>query len=247
MQDKTNLANWDSVFRSKNAVLQIKATVDGVEYLGYNGSVGVWSAKTSTALFERLQAGNCAVRMLDLEMFPQSGVVISRAAEIKLYARLAILDGNNQPTTVTGYIPKGTFYIDTRETEESSGMLTVQAYDAMRKTEVSFAQSGNQGIFPMTDINAVNEICQRIGVTLDPRTQAILTRGYQIQYTGYGEGAYTMREVLGYIGAMYAGNWIINDLGYAQLIVIGDIPEETNYLVDENGDPITIGGVKILV
>ena len=247
MQDKTNLANWDTVFHSGNAVLQIKITVNGVEYTGFNGTVGVWSAKTSTSLFEKLQAGNCSVRKLDLELFPDESVTIPRAAEIKLYARLAILDGNNQPTTVTGYIPKGTFYIDTREVEKSSGMLSIEAYDAMRKTEVSFAQSGNQGVFPMTDINAINEICQRIGVTLDPRTAAVMTRGYQIQYTGYGEGAYTMREVMGFIGAMYAGNWIINDLGYAQMIVLGDIPEETNYLVDENGSAITIGGVKILV
>lgn len=105
----------------------------------------------------------------------------------------------------------------------------------------------------MIDIDVVKEIAERIGAKLvdgsriDPRTVAILTRRYQVQYPGYGDSAYTMREVLGYIGAMYAGNWVTNDVGQLRLIVLGDIPDETHLLIEEHGDYIVIGGVRILV
>ena len=56
-----------------------------------------------------------------------------------------------------------------------------------------------------------------------------------------------MRELLQFIGQMYAGNWWINDMDKLMLVGLGDFPAETNYLVTENGDSILIGGYKILV
>jgi hypothetical protein len=43
------------------------------------------------------------------------------------------------------------------------------------------------------------------------------------------------------------GNWVITDEGKLLLLRLGDIPEETSYLVTEYGGAITLGGVKILV
>ena len=56
-----------------------------------------------------------------------------------------------------------------------------------------------------------------------------------------------MREVLSGIAVSNCGNWIITDGGKLRLIVYGDIPAETNYLIDENGYAILFGGVRILV
>lgn len=56
-----------------------------------------------------------------------------------------------------------------------------------------------------------------------------------------------MREVLGYIAVSNAGNWIITDEGKLLLVKFGDIPAETNYLVEEGGFAITFGGDRILV
>ena len=181
--------------------------------------------------------GNCCAKTLNLVLRNPSE--IPRMAMIKMRFRL------NDGTTQSEWVPKGTFFIDTRD--ESNELLTIVAYDAMLKCDQPFMQSGNQGNWPRTDIAVVNDICTRIGVTLDSRTTPIITSGYQVQYPGYGEGAYTIREVLGYIGSMYAGNWIITDQNTLRLIGYGDIPAETNYLVTEDGDAILIGGYRILV
>jgi hypothetical protein len=56
-----------------------------------------------------------------------------------------------------------------------------------------------------------------------------------------------MREVLGFIAAMYGGNWVITKEGKLSLITLAGLPEETNYLVTNFGNPITFGGDRILV
>lgn len=190
--------------------------------------------------------GGTVCRELDITL--RDPGAIPRAAEIKIEMRLVVKDELAEHILQAAeWLPKGTFYIDTRKDDKETGGLVIHAVDAMRKTETPFMRPGDQGEWPRTDISVVEEICERIGVTLAPRTRAVLTRGYLVQYPGFGDGAYTMREVLGYVGAMYAGNWVINDLGQAQLLMLGDIPPETHYLIEEHGDIILIGGVRILV
>ena len=88
---------------------------------------------------------------------------------------------------------------------------------------------------------------ERWNTGIDNRTDIIIRNAYSVQYPGYGEEAYTVREVLGYIGAFYAGNWIINDSGQLRLLVLGDIPAETYYLITEDGDRITLGGDRLVM
>ena len=91
--------------------------------------------------------------------------------------------------------------------------------------------------------DAVAEICHLMDVELDSRT--VLNGSYTIDYPA---NDWTLRDVLGFIGAAHAGNWIITNEGKLLLIpLFGGMPAETNYLVTENGNPITFGGVRILV
>jgi hypothetical protein len=53
--------------------------------------------------------------------------------------------------------------------------------------------------------------------------------------------------VLGYIAAMYAGSFVMSDLGELRLIPINNIPKETRRLIDQSGNAILFGGVRILV
>ena len=96
--------------------------------------------------------------------------------------------------------------------------------------------------FPMTMQAAVEEIARLMGVAIDPRT--VLSTAYTIDYPANN---YTLRDVLRYIAAAHAGNFIITDAGQLRLVTFGEIPPETNYLVEENGDAITFGGDRILV
>lgn len=220
---------------ASGAPKEIRAIIAGVVY----GQDKIVSANSVSSVIDTpASIGSCIAKELSIDLFEP--YEIPRMAEITMQIRLN--DGSQQ----SEWIPKGTFFIDTRTTD--GRVLRVKAFDAMLKTEQAFTQSEEQGSWPRTDITVVNQICSRIGVTLDSRTAAIITSGYQIQYPGYGEGAYTMREVLGFIGSMYAGNWIITDENKLRLLVLGDIPDDiTNLLITEYGEYIVMGGYRIRV
>lgn len=214
---------------------EVRAIIAGVTY----GQTKIVSATSKAALMDKAATiGNCVAKELNLVL--RNPGSIPRMAQIQMQFRL------NDGTQQSEWLPKGTFFIDTRD--EGNGVLTIDAFDPMLKCDQSFTTSGEQGSWPRTDITVVNQICSRIGVTLDSRTAAIITAGYTIQYPGFGEGAYSMREILGFIGSMYAGNWIITDENKLRLLVLGDMPnDDTNLLITEYGEYITMGGFRIRV
>lgn len=218
-----------------NAPKEVQAIIAGTVY----GQDKIVSANSKAALMDKAATiGNCVAKELNLVL--RNPGEIPRMAEIRMQFRL------NSGTQQSEWLPKGTFFIDTRD--EGNGVLTIDAFDPMLKCDQSFTTSGEQGTWPRTDITVVNQICSRIGVTLDSRTAAIITSGYTIQYPGFGEGAYTMREILGFIGSMYAGNWIITEENKLRLLVLGDMPDDsTSLLITEYGEYITMGGYRIRV
>lgn len=226
-------------------------------YYGYDdpdnpNGAQIISATTRAAMFDsELSIGNCIAKELNLVLTNFTGFpTIPRMAKIVMEFRL------NDGTTQSEWYPKGTFFIDTRD-ESYQGILTINAYDPMLKSEQSFTKAGNQGNWPRSDVSVVQTIATAMGVEIDSRTTAILNKGYQINYPGIvledgtpqysQDGAMSMRQVLGYIGAMYGGNWIITDENKLRLIVLGDIPVQTNYLITQNNNIITMGGYRILV
>ena len=218
-----------------NAPKEVQAIIAGTVY----GQDKIVSANSKAALMDKAATiGNCVAKELTLVL--RNPGEIPRMAQIQMRFRL------NNGTQQSEWIPKGTFFIDTRD--EGNGVLSIDAFDPMLKCDQSFTTSGEQGTWPRTDITVVNQICSRIGVTLDSRTLEIITAGYTIQYPGFGEGAYSMREILGFIGSMYAGNWIITDENKLRLLVLGDMPDDTtNLLITEYGEYIVMGGYRIRV
>lgn len=182
--------------------------------------------------------GGCIAKELSLVL--RTPGVIPRMAEIQMRYRL------NDGTNYSEWVPKGHFFIDTRD--EGNGVLSLDAFDPMLKTEQPFTTDGIQGYWPRTDIDVVETIAARIGVEVDERTTWLMNKSFQVQYPGYGEGAMSCRTILGYIGQAYTGNWIITDENKLRLIVYGDIPSAGNsLLVTEGGDYIVMGGYRIRV
>ena len=153
---------------------------------------------------------------------------------------------NNTPViTYSGWLQKGEFFIDTRERTDydiTPPVLTIHGYDAMLKTE-AFYPEDDPANYPMADTDVVDLIAETIGVPVDDRTYEIMTDGYEINLPA----TYTMREVLGNIASMYAGNFCITPEGKLRLVGLTGIGTETNYLIDQLGDAITFGGDRILV
>lgn len=183
--------------------------------------------------------GNTCAGEIDISIVKPAGTIKKRAL-LAPYVRAV-----NQ-TSSSEWLPKGKYYIDRRSESEfgSSTLFTLHGYDKMLFADADYPAESNLD-WPATDIQVVEEIAADMGVGIDSRVYRIMLNAYEVQYpAGYSE-----REVLGYIGAMYAGNWYMNDFGELMLIQIAGLPKETRYLIVGGTDkrPITFGGDRILV
>ena len=206
---------------------QYRFDIAGTEY----GMSDVSAVKLEHPLFDKLSVGNTCSAELDITLWVKGD--IPKMAKIIPYS----IDEDSTETQL------GVFWIDTRAAV--GDMLNIIAYDAMMKADIvwvprddlEFPESG----LPMPD--AVTEICRLMDVELDSRT--VLNSAYTIDYPA---NDYTLRDVLGFIAAAHGGNWIFTNEGKLLLVpLFGSMPAETNYLVTEDGDAITFGGVRITV
>lgn len=221
-------------------------TFGGVRILtgasGADGGFGedqLISMKTDRRVFSdnTPTVGSCISAQIDVEMLKPYG-------EIPKYSRLVPYVRLTDGVRHSEWIQKGVFYIDTRKKKEDGSTvekIVIRGYDDMLRTERDYPASKLS--WPAKDISVVREIAEFIGVSVDPRTVAIMTHGYPVQHPAQ----YSCREVLGYIAAMYGGSFVMSDLGELRLVTIYGIPEETRYLIAAAGQPITFGGVRILV
>ena len=228
---QTTSALYQSLILDPNARKQVQIVIAGVTY----GEDQIVSLSTTSDLFaeDTMSIGGAVAKEIDL-VLRQPGNIPRMAQMIPSY-RLV------KGTRASEWIQKGIYYIDTRSVDEVTGVMTIHGYDDMLKAEQVWEPAQSLE-FPMTTVQAVNVIAQLMGVTLDPRT--VLNQSYTIDYPANN---YTLRDVLRYIAVANAGNWIITDDGKLRLVSFGEIPTETNYLVEEDGDAITFGGDRILV
>ena len=205
---------------------EYKAEVAGVVY----GMDSIESAELTQELFDAPGVGVTACATFTMTFHPTAAP--PRTAEVRPYAR---------DEGEAAWTPLGVFWIDERT--EQDGRLTVTCYDGMLKGEKLWTPADEEE-FPMTMARAAENIAAAMGTTVDSR--CVFNDAYTVDYPA---GIYTMREVLGYIAAAHAGNWIVTAKGQLLLVpLFGSMPEETHYLVEEKeGRAITFGGVRILV
>lgn len=228
---QTTSALYQALILDPTARKQVQIVIAGVTYREDQ----IVSLSTTSGLFieDTMGIGGAVAKEIDL-VLRQPGNIPRMAQMIPSY-RLV------KGTQASEWIQKGIYYIDTRSVDEVTGVMTIHGYDDMLKAEQVWEPAQSLE-FPMTMVQAVNVIAQLMGVTLDPRT--VLNQSYTIDYPANN---YTLRDVLRYIAVANAGNWIITDEGKLRLVSFGEIPTETNYLVEEGGDAITFGGDRILV
>ena len=179
--------------------------------------------------------GNCIAGQITVDMIRPKGD-IPRRARLAPYVRLTNGKAHSE------WIQKGVFFIDHREySGDENERMVINGYDHIILTEYEFPSSTHE--WPRTDIDVVRDIASEIGTDLDSRTVKIMNKGYKINYPA----GYSMREVLENIAAMYAGSFIMSDIGELLLVTMFGIPKETSYLIDNVGFAITFGGNRILV
>ena len=220
---QTVSALWTTLL-TDSRLIEFKATINGVDYT--HSSIVSYEIKRSA--FDKLGIGNAVASTLEMSFFPSG--TIPTMAQINCYIRAKaaydtelVTDEYGTPImTDDGYylaskiaqtsewLPFGIYWIDTRETDKASGLMTITAYDAMLKAERDYTD--NTGTYPMAMSSAVAYICTQLGLTQDSRNSVA---GYTIDSP---TGIYTMREVLQYIAAASGGNWIITESGALRLV-----------------------------
>ena len=202
----------------------------------------IFSVRTSIQMFqEDPTIGRAVAQEIELKLLSPSGY-IPEMGLIVPYVRICNTESQSE------WIQQGVFYIDTREISKnhsSFSTMTLHGYDAMLMTEQDWTDSGrldwSSGF--VSDTAMVQEIADIIGINVDARTWDIMDGDYLIPLpTGY-----SLRELLGYIAASYAGCFIITDVGELRLVSILELPPDSSLLIDNIGDYITFGGDRIKV
>lgn len=220
-------------------------TSDGQTIVSSFGENRLVSLNTKRSLFseEKFSVGCCVSGEITVSFYPtdqnDQEIVIPRMAMIIPKCRAV--------SSITGdysdWIQKGVFFVDTRNKDKVTGLLTLHGYDAMLKTEADYPENSSIN-FPAYDIRIVEEIADAMGCDVDPRTYDIITGDYEI---GLPLG-YSQREVLSGVSASYGANFCISDQGKLLAISSVGILVTNGYLIDKaSGQPITFGGVRILV
>ena len=222
---------YKDILAEQNHWFEYRLEIDGTSY----GEGVVRSLRTNlNMLKDKPEIGTAVAGEIDVEM---QSVEIPFMAELRPYVRAC------SKTAQSEWLPQGVFYCDTRQRSKdtsTNSVVTIHGYDAMMKAEQMY--SGNI-TGDSTDIEMVEEIASIMGVEVDPRTRQMVSEGYTIPFAS----GYTLREILGYIASMYIGSFIMSDEGKLRLVSLLELPPETNYLITENADAITFGGVRILV
>lgn len=238
---QTTSALYNSILASDNHWFETRLIIDGV---GTFGETQLFSVSTSSAMFgNEPTIGMAAAAEINVRMVKPSAQ-IPRVAKLRPQVRVT----NGAQTSE--WLPQGIFYIDTRDTIKGyngEDVLAIHGYDAMLKAEQMFEDDGTLNWSnPNGVIDSVMAayIAGKMGVSLDPRNSQVWA-GYRY-YVPLPVG-YTYREILGYIASFYVGCFVITEEGKLRLVGMTGLPRQTNYLITNEGSPITFGGTRILV
>lgn len=200
----TTSAIYNSLWANPAHEVETKVVIDGTTYnmdaISTDSIPRVYGSLYSTP-----SAGGVASRQFDLSI--KLTATPARCGQVSFFVRL------KAGATTSEWIPKGVFFIDTRKYDEETGFTTLHGFDAMLRMEQPYFQGGSVGTWPRASSVLIAEICQRIGVTLDPRT--VLNDNFLVEMPSTD---LKMREVASYVAAYHGGNWVITDEGKLNLV-----------------------------
>ncbi len=198
---------------------EVKVNIAGTDY----GMDKLVSLRTANAVFGTgsPQIGLAPAGEISLSVYAEYAAV-PRMAELRPYVRVV------NDTQQSEWTAKGVYYLDTREANTDTGLLTIHGYDAMLMAERGYSSSSHS--WPSTDIAVVREIATTLGLTLDSRTTALMTSAFSIPLPAQ----YTMRETLQYIAALYGGSFLLTDTGTLRLVCLWNLASTADAAVSSH-------------
>lgn len=222
---------WETARDDPNHIGELLVTIDGKQYAAQD----IVSCEIERNLLENTaEVGNATAAVLTLEI--SQGEAIPKRAKVVVQYRLALDDAR------TDYIPKGTYWINTRE--KDGRYLKLTCYDAMLMAQQDYLGDVTADDWPQQETACAAEIAQRMGVEIDPRSQIGTGDNHQVSMP-VGR---TMREVLEQIAAANGGNWCITPAGKLLLVPFagtGDVLPAVSGAPD-CGDVQAITGVRVV-
>ena len=192
---------------------EVKVNISGTDY-GMNVLTSLNSCRSVFGSGSP-RLGLAPAGELSLSLYLDSGAV-PRMAEIRPYFRVV------NDTRQSEWISKGVYFVDTREADTTTGLLTLHAYDSMLKAEQPYPSVEHS--WPYSDLNTVTEIASFLRVGIDAQTTELMTAGFMIPLPAQ----YTMRETLQYIAALYGGSFVITDSNCLRLIPLWSVKTEAD-------------------
>lgn len=173
------------------------------------GEDKIYSISTGGALWtDKPTIGSCPAGEISFSIMYDNEEII-RMAKCVPYVRACSTSQQSE------WLQKGEYFIDERSvTKYDTGInvLNVHGYDAMLKAEADFPSSELE--WPAADTAVIAECASAMGVQVDSRNSTYLTQSFSISLPA----AFSMREILSHIAAMYGGNFVISDVGELRFV-----------------------------
>ena len=232
----TSIISGDHWFETKLEVRDPNGKPDTASVIAtYGESDGLFSIVTEIAMYtETPLIGRVVAGEIDVKMIKPSATFPAMAM-LRPWVRAC------NETQQSEWIPQGVYFVDTREESKTvygESVLCLHGYDAMLRAEQPYASTNLNWPASMSDI--VAEIAQMINVDQDSRNEIA-------NYSLPLPVGYSLREILGYIAQVSGGCWIMTEQGKLRLVRPFDLPDETNLILADAVDILTIGGDAILV
>lgn len=182
--------------------VECKLLIDGVEY-GENALVSV---ETENNLFaeEAPSCGNAVSGTITAKLRTPSNVIRTKA-KMELFARVTSGELKSE------WIPKGVYFLDTREKQKAKNgedtIIVLDGFDAILMGEQEYIPSGD---WPKSDAEVLEEMCWILGVECVWQPD----KNFPIQKPV----GYSVREIIGYIAAMYGGSVTMDDSGKLKFV-----------------------------
>lgn len=182
--------------------VECKLLIDGVEY-GENALVSV---ETENNLFaeEAPSCGNAVSGTITAKLRTPNTIIRTKA-KMELFARVTIGD------LASEWIPKGVYFLDTREKQKAKNgedtIIVLDGFDAILMGEQEYIPSGD---WPKPDAEVIEEMCWILGV----ECTWIPNKNFPIQKPI----GYSVREIIGYVAAMYGGSVTMDDSGKLKFV-----------------------------
>lgn len=228
--------NYTTIFADpthrKEWQVKINGTVYGEDSL-INGSI-----RQINQLYGDVLIGNACSGQLDLSLRKVDSGDIPRMAKVELEYRLT------NSTLQSAWIPKGTFWINTREEDPLMKTVTLHCVDAMMFGEQDFIPE-DSNLPPWNDetmrtvanmcVQKINASTTGVNVVFDNPNDIQNTAPYILNAPPVG---YTVRQVLSGIAAAHGGNFIITPQNHLRFIPL--IPTDTEVDIQTNVSNFTL-------